>query len=165
LWRGLRRLSIDFECVNTIKSVSCPSNEGSTITKKKKTAEAVQNYTCSNPSCGIIFTTPLRTTNIALEEAEPYLACPRCLTQIVLEETTPTVEPKQQLEAKSVSVEEKKARLAKERTVEPPSKTQCRQHFGYLSERSSKEKIPEECVACERIVDCMLKNIKSQKAK
>jgi hypothetical protein len=142
----------------------CPSNEGSTITKKKKATVAVQNYTCSNPSCGITFTTPLRTTNIA-EKAEPYLACPRCLTEIVLEETTPSGEPEPELETKSVSVEEKKARLAKERTAEPPSRVQCRQHFGYLSERSSKEKIPEECVACERIVDCMLKNIKSQKAK
>jgi hypothetical protein len=28
-----------------------------------------------------------------------------------------------------------------------------------LSKRSSKEKIPEECMMCENIVQCMLKNV------
>jgi hypothetical protein len=35
----------------------------------------------------------------------------------------------------------------------------CTHHLGYLSERSSKEKIPEECMMCENIVQCMLKNV------
>ena len=42
-----------------------------------------------------------------------------------------------------------------------PAKTLCSHHFGYLSERSSKEKIPEERMACAEIVNCMLKAIKS----
>ncbi len=38
-------------------------------------------------------------------------------------------------------------------------KSGCAHHFGYLSKRSTKEKIPEECIVCENIVQCMLKNV------
>ncbi|MFB3889249.1 MAG: hypothetical protein ACE14S_07135 [Candidatus Bathyarchaeia archaeon] len=33
----------------------------------------------------------------------------------------------------------------------------CRKHFGYLSERSAKDGIPDECMTCKAIVQCMLK--------
>jgi PP-loop superfamily ATP-utilizing enzyme len=33
----------------------------------------------------------------------------------------------------------------------------CRNHFGYLSERSLKQRIPDECMTCKEIVHCMLK--------
>ena len=48
-----------------------------------------------------------------------------------------------------------------EKAVPQPTKTLCTHHFGYLSERSSKEKIPEECMACPEIVNCMLKAVKN----
>ena len=32
----------------------------------------------------------------------------------------------------------------------------CKKHFGYLSERSGKN-IPDECLICKAIVQCMLK--------
>jgi hypothetical protein len=34
---------------------------------------------------------------------------------------------------------------------------ECKNHFGYLSERSLKEQIPDECLTCKDIVHCMLK--------
>ncbi|MEM3769612.1 MAG: hypothetical protein QXG76_00305 [Candidatus Bathyarchaeia archaeon] len=40
-----------------------------------------------------------------------------------------------------------------------PEKTECKHYFGYLSKRSSKESVPEECIVCEKIVQCMLKTI------
>ena len=35
--------------------------------------------------------------------------------------------------------------------------TECKKHFGYLSERAVKEKIPDECLTCREIVHCMLR--------
>ncbi len=35
----------------------------------------------------------------------------------------------------------------------------CRHHFGYLSERSKSEALPEECIVCPKIVQCMLKSV------
>ncbi len=32
----------------------------------------------------------------------------------------------------------------------------CKQHFGYLSERSKGVEIPDDCVACQKSLECML---------
>jgi hypothetical protein len=40
-----------------------------------------------------------------------------------------------------------------------PRAQACPHHLGYLNKRSSKEKIPESCMMCENIVQCMLKNV------
>lgn len=54
---------------------------------------------------------------------------------------------------------EKVARL--EEKVEPPQATsECTHYLGYLSEKSSKEQIPDECIMCKDIVTCMLKKMK-----
>jgi hypothetical protein len=37
----------------------------------------------------------------------------------------------------------------------------CRYHLGYLSEREQKEQIPDDCIVCKNIVDCMLKKMRS----
>jgi hypothetical protein len=34
---------------------------------------------------------------------------------------------------------------------------ECKNHFGYLGERSLKGQIPDECLTCKEIVHCMLK--------
>ena len=34
---------------------------------------------------------------------------------------------------------------------------ECPYHFGYLSERSKGEDIPEKCMTCKRLVQCMFK--------
>jgi hypothetical protein len=45
--------------------------------------------------------------------------------------------------------------------VEIPEKSsECRYHLGYLSERTQKEQIPDDCMMCKDIVECMLKKMK-----
>jgi hypothetical protein len=38
--------------------------------------------------------------------------------------------------------------------------TVCQYHLGYLSERSSKQQIPDDCLVCKDIVECMLKKMR-----
>jgi hypothetical protein len=102
----------------------------------------------------------LKAINLALGNPEPYLACPRCLTDITTQESPPTAEPKPNLETETLKTTEDKAAEEKDGTA--PTKPQCTRHFGYLSERSNKEKIPEECITCTDIVNCMLKAVKNQ---
>jgi len=40
------------------------------------------------------------------------------------------------------------------------SNPKCLHHLGYLSQRPRGEKIPEECMTCEKIVECMLSKLK-----
>jgi hypothetical protein len=43
--------------------------------------------------------------------------------------------------------------------TEKPS--ECRYHLGYLSERTGKEQIPDDCMMCKDIVECMLRKMKA----
>ncbi|MGD0407090.1 MAG: hypothetical protein ABSB10_10640 [Candidatus Bathyarchaeia archaeon] len=36
----------------------------------------------------------------------------------------------------------------------------CHYHLGYLSERKQKEQIPDECIVCKDIVECMLQKMR-----
>ena len=44
-------------------------------------------FTCPNPACGKTFTTPLKTLNLQQDSAQPYAACPFCLTKITEAQT------------------------------------------------------------------------------
>ena len=33
----------------------------------------------------------------------------------------------------------------------------CKHYFGYMSEKEHKQQMPEECMLCSQIIDCMAK--------
>jgi len=82
------------------------------------------------------------------------------LTEITLEKSSTTFEEKKNLKRKKTR-SEKASVYFKEKTLaeSSPKVRGCVHHFRYLSERSKKQKIPEECMICENIVQCMLKNV------
>jgi len=101
-----------------------------------------------------VFTKPLRALNLRQDSAEPYDACPYCLTEIISDdELTVTRDVIEETE-----VEEEKP--AAEQVELPEESYECAYHLGYLSERSSKEQIPDKCMMCKDIVTCMLKKMK-----
>jgi hypothetical protein len=113
-------------------------------------------FTCQNTSCKKDFTAPLKTLNLRENPSEPYFACPYCLTKIkvVEEEPLKSEEPMvEKLLHKAGQIE------TKEKGKNDDKSSSCHYHPGYLSERSSKEQIPDECLVCKDIVDCMLKKM------
>jgi len=65
----------------------------------------------------------------------------------------------EEAEAERESASQESKRLVKKHE-EPVTKTlTCSHHLGYLSERTKKESIPEECIMCDNIVKCMLKAV------
>lgn len=111
------------------------------------------------------------------QDAEcPYDACPYCLTEIILEEEPAinfdepetlesetfepeTFEPEETLVEPEPEVEEVEA--VEEKVEEPEAPSECAHYLGYLSEKSSKDQIPDECMTCKDIVTCMLKKMKT----
>lgn len=93
---------------------------------------------------------------LSSKNSEKYDACPYCLTEIKVGEDTETIEVK-----KKEEIEIEQPEIRKIETSAPKiQKTEgCSHYMGYLSQRSTKEKIPEECMVCENIVKCMLKNV------
>jgi len=112
--------------------------------------------------------------NLQQDTNGPYDACPYCLTEITVEEEPTinfepeTLEPEtlvpETLESEETSVEaepevEEMPRVEeKVEVAEAPS--ECAHYLGYLSEKASSDKIPDECMMCKDIVTCMLKKMK-----
>lgn len=124
--------------------------------KKKEFLKEDQKFTCSNSAYGWVFPKPIKAMNLRDSSSKPYDACPRCLTEVVME-LEPAVETKIVLEPESIKVKTKPSSESKR--TEPQPASPCAHHFGYLSERSKNEKISDECVMCENIVKCMLKKM------
>ena len=102
---------------------------------------------------------PLKTLNLQQTPTEPYFSCPYCLTQIKIEPIKtnyPTEETLLEKAHPKINQAENKEYLVK--NSDKPSA--CQYHPGYLSERSSKEQIPDDCLVCKDIVDCMLKKMR-----
>lgn len=109
--------------------------------------------TCPNNSCAKVFVKPIRALNLQAASAGPYDACPYCLTEI-----NPDVLVAVHDELRAVEVDEK---VPLENLAEVPQESpSCSYHLGYLSERESKGQIPDGCIVCKDIVECMLKKMK-----
>jgi hypothetical protein len=107
--------------------------------------------------CGKNFANPIKVENVG--NGAVYEACPYCLTEITVEKPA-IISATEQKPSEEESRVEEKPLVKKERGIQIiPEKTECKHYFGYLSQRSSKEGVPEECIVCEKIVQCMLKTI------
>ena len=129
------------------------------IIRKKELNGENRSFTCPNPSCGKVFDNPIRAENHSAKKTERYEACPYCLTDITVVTTSEPAEDRLEHDVSNVKNEPLIIQHAERKPPEPPAKVKCTHEFGYLSKRDSKEKIPEECMLCENIVQCMLKAI------
>lgn len=103
------------------------------------------NFICKNPSCRRTFSKPLKTSDLKQKPQIPYYACPYCLTEITLNETQTATD-----QATASNILEKLGKSSA-----------CKHYVGYLSERTTKEAVPDECLLCNVLVQCMLKKSKS----
>lgn len=125
-----------------------------------KNRSAEQSFTCSNPSCGRRFSVPLKVVDLRLKKPQPYLACPHCLGEIVSDQRSQAVESF--IDSKKENALGVAKGLEKAEETLTAQRGDCAYHLGYLSERSSGEGIPDECMVCGQIVKCMLRSVKGQ---
>lgn len=118
-----------------------------------------QPITCPNESCGKVFTNPLKTTDLGSRSPKTYDACPYCLTEIIVEEQPVIAMLKSTPEERGDEISKTSLRFVEEKQSSPVKTPCCQHQLGYLSKRAAKEKIPDECIMCEQIVKCMLKNV------
>jgi len=130
---------------------------------------------CPNPKCGREIEEPILLNCLSTSPEEQYYACPYCFTKLDVdaegtqpqkEEEEPTIEP---LEKKQPIIRPREKEQPaiepveeEEPMVKPPQKEEkapsgCTHQFGYLAKRPKNDPIPQECLTCSKIVDCMLK--------
>jgi len=123
----------------------------------RKEQSAKDKFACPNSLCGFVFSKPVKVKNMSSQDSKCYDACPRCLTAIIKEKSVPAVDTKPNETVQDNKLHETISSSQEERRAEQSTAVQCAHHLGYLSERAKNEKIPEDCMVCENIVNCMLK--------
>jgi DNA-directed RNA polymerase subunit RPC12/RpoP len=101
-------------------------------------------------ACGEAFEKPLLAMVFSDSLMEEYYACPKCLSKVAnLREKNVEVE-----EAAEVAGEaEEPAALKFEGSVGEAAV--CIHYLGYLKKRPKNTPIPEECLTCSKMIDCM----------
>ncbi len=122
---------------------------------------------CSNPRCQRKIEEPILLNCLSTRPAERYYACPHCFIKLDVdaeksrpqkEEERPPVEPLEKEEKPAVEpLEKEKEPAAKPLEKEGKGPSGCPHDFGYLAKRPKDVPIPQECLICSRIMDCMLK--------
>jgi len=121
---------------------------------------------CPNPKCGRELEEPILLTNLSVNPTEKYDACPYCFTKLIPETAG---EPEEvNLSTNEVLETSKEAGsqvfkkiedliLVSTETKEKVKETGCPEEFGYLANRPKDAPIPQECLLCPKMVDCMLR--------
>jgi len=137
---------------------------------------------CPNPKCHKEIEEPILLNNLSKMPPEQYYACPRCLIKLdtdaeneedVIEEHAPSppippslekvldaISARPQREIEDVEGKEEapvKSSKEKEKGPKEESPKGCPHQFGYLAHRPKNVPIPQECLTCQKIVECMLR--------
>jgi DNA-directed RNA polymerase subunit RPC12/RpoP len=98
--------------------------------------------------CGEEFQKPLLATISSTASAQKYFACPRCLTKLdIVKESKVEEKREEQPSAK----EKAKAREAFSKLEE----AKCSHFLGYLKKRPRNTPIPDDCLTCEKMIECL----------
>ena len=143
-----------FVFIKTINQyLLCTSLEELTLPPIEEKTKKSSAFTCPNIICGQVFNNPIKALDLQRNSEQPYAACPYCLTEIEADTVSGLA-----FEAEPAQNEEK---MQVEKEIDTSEKlVECTFYLGYLSERPSKEQIPNDCLTCKDIVTCMLKKMK-----
>ncbi len=97
--------------------------------------------------CGEEFTKPLLAKIFSQGPAQAYYACPCCLTKVT--------ESKGRKSEKSEEVPTS-VNVAKNDPARSEENENCNHFFGYLNKRPKETPIPEDCLTCEKMIECMI---------
>ena len=105
--------------------------------------EHADDRTCDE--CGTTYHKPLLATNTSNGSDQQYYACPRCLTKVSEVET----------HEKEEKHETTPVRDAKKVGPMPENDIKCPHSLGYLKKRPKDTPIPDGCLTCTKMVECL----------
>jgi DNA-directed RNA polymerase subunit RPC12/RpoP len=110
------------------------------------TSETSQTgFTCDE--CGGAFKRPILATISMTDHKKTYYACPRCMTKV--HDTTRS----ENREAEKTAFSNREDRRPAARLE---TNVKCEHFFGYLNKRQRDMQIPDECLTCSKMVECLL---------
>jgi DNA-directed RNA polymerase subunit RPC12/RpoP len=107
-------------------------------------------------ACGEVFDAPLLAMVFSDYLVEEYYACPRCLSKVRSVERREPAEvevAEEEVDSLGSGLEMEVEDAMKEFAVEEAGG--CQHHLGYLKQRTKNTPIPEECLTCSKMIECM----------
>jgi hypothetical protein len=101
--------------------------------------------------CGKTFQKPILATVLTSGQTKKHYACPRCMTQVQ------DFKPAEKREEKPTASTMEATKL----TIEAENTESCTHFFGYLKKREKQIPMPEECLTCVKMVECLFHDAKS----
>lgn len=105
--------------------------------------ETHDGFTCG--TCGETFQKPLLATVTSNGSARTYLACPRCMVKVGNIKTEKSEEKRSMID------------ISEKKETSHDKDFQCKHFLGYLKKRSRDMPIPDECLTCSRMIECMVR--------
>lgn len=123
-----------------------------TLSTKFESNNSLLSETIRCATCNKEFTTPIFAVISSGYLIEEYYACPRCLSKVTKIEASKTIEA-EETEEKQEEAPAQKVEIAIEEKREDTFG--CSHHLGYLKQRPKSTPIPEECLTCTKMIECM----------
>jgi DNA-directed RNA polymerase subunit RPC12/RpoP len=98
--------------------------------------------------CHETFQRPLLAADSSGGRVHVYYACPRCLSKVDVKERRRSEEKAES--HTSHAIVEKNRKVVDERAG-----ASCKHFLGYLRKRPKNTPIPDECLTCERMIECL----------
>jgi hypothetical protein len=114
-------------------------------------SESHSSFRCTG--CNGTFQKPLLATVSARGCVKTYYACPRCLSKVGdVKQRKDEDEEEEGERDVSIAIEKvKKLAVAKHE-----DSVKCTHFLGYLKKRSKEAPIPDECLTCDKMIECMV---------
>ena len=106
-------------------------------------------YSCE--TCGRVFGNPIQLTILSATPKQIYSACPFCFSK--LDDDTVLEELNDLKESTSENLNIVSGR--NQRNIESPEHITCPHHFGYLKKRPKNVPIPDACLTCQKMIQCL----------
>ncbi len=103
------------------------------------------SLTCDG--CGENFEKPILATIISGGPSRTYYACPRCLTKVG--DVKPTKNERSEGEEKTPMVVFRKNKEGES------DEARCGHFLGYLRKRPKNMPIPDDCLTCSKMIECL----------
>ena len=137
---------------------------------------------CPNPKCRRKIEEPILLSDLSTAPAERYYACPHCFVKLdvdiendenITQESAsgPPLRPSLEKVLDIISAQPQKQKEEKKKKEEPPVKppekkekgpSKCAGYLGYLASLPKNKPIPQECLICPKVLDCVMKKSDSK---
>ena len=114
-------------------------------------------HMCVYERCGKSFTAPVRLTDLSHKpRSETYYACPYCFSKMDESECDDSHELKLTKTGTYEIATSFSSKKNAKNTVQEEIAASCPHHVGYLKKRSKEEAVPDSCLTCPKILQCMV---------